>query len=161
MILSPDSCILSPVINPILLDDRWESLLPDWESAIQEALTKAAKVLEKNFSNQEVSVVLTNDAEVQKLNKTYRHQDKPTNVLSFVSDADGELGDIILAYETVVKEAEDAGLLPLHHVTHLIIHGFLHLLGYDHHHEEEAQRMETMEIRILRDLNIANPYEEK
>ena len=109
----------------------------------------------------ELSVVLSNDAEVQKLNKTYRHQDKPTNVLSFSSDAEGELGDIILAYETVVKEAEKSRIFPLDHTTHLIIHGFLHLLGYDHESEDDALIMEAMEIHILKTLNIDNPYEDK
>ena len=131
-----------------------------WEEIIPQSLEKIAEVLDKDFSFQEVSVVLSNDQEVQYLNKTFRHKDNPTNVLSFPSKEEGELGDIILAYETIKWEAEEAGVSPLHHTIHLIIHGFLHLLGYDHEKENEAQQMENMEIQILKDLNIDNPYED-
>ena len=116
--------------------------------------------MKEDFSQKEVSVVLTTDEEVHALNKTFRHQDKVTNVLSFPSDEKAELGDIILAYETVLKEAQELGISTLHHTLHLIIHGFLHLLGYDHEKENEAQQMESMEIQILEGLNIANPYED-
>jgi len=117
--------------------------------------------LDRDFSETEVSVVLADDTEVQDLNKTFRNRDKPTNVLSFPSEQKDELGDIILAYETVTREAEENGVSPLDHTLHLIIHGFLHLLGYDHEHENEAKEMENMEIRILKDLHINNPYEDK
>jgi len=93
------------------------------------------------------------------LNKKFRHQDKPTDVLSFSSQEKGELGDIILAYETVMQEAKESGTPALHHTLHLIIHGFLHLLGYDHEKMEEAEHMEHLEIQILKALNIKNPYE--
>lgn len=121
----------------------------------------ATDFLQKDFSETEVSVVFADDQEVQNLNKTFRHKDKPTNVLSFPSEEKGELGDIILAYETVVQEAQMSGISPLHHTLHLVIHGFLHLLGYDHENENEAKEMENMEIRILKALNIKNPYEDK
>jgi len=148
-------------INPLLLDERWKILIPEWETLASHTIEKATEILSKDLEGQEVSVVLTNDTEIQKLNKAYRHQDKPTNVLSFPADIEGELGDIILAYETIEKEAKDAHITVHDHLTHLIIHGFLHLLGYDHETQEEAERMEALEIQILADLNVANPYEEK
>jgi probable rRNA maturation factor len=150
-----------PVINFILLDERWTKLVPTWQEDIMLALEKTTKMLNQDFSEREASVVFANDNEVQRLNKTFRHQDKPTNVLSFPSGQEEELGDIILSYEKVKEEAAQAAIPPLHHMVHLIIHGFLHLLGYDHEKEEEAQEMEMMEVYILKDLNIANPYEDK
>lgn len=149
-----------PILNFILLEKLWTKLVPSWEEEVSYTLEKTAEILRQDFSEREVSVVLTNDREIQNLNKTFRHKDNPTNVLSFPSEEEGELGDIILAYETIMREAEEAGVSPRHHTIHLIIHGFLHLLGYDHEKENEAQRMEAMEIQILKDLNIANPYED-
>ncbi len=150
----------NPILNFILLDKRWAKLLPSWKQEISCAFDAAVEVLKQDFSNIEVSVVLTDDEAVRELNKTYRHKDKPTNVLSFPSEETGELGDIILAYETVKKEAEETGISFLHHTLHLIVHGFLHLLGYNHEENEEAHRMETMEIQILKKRGIANPYED-
>jgi len=150
-----------PIINFILQDKRWVKLLPVWRQNISLAFEKAAQALGENFSDTEVSVVLSNDREVQKLNKTFRHKDKPTNVLSFPSELKEELGDIVLAYETVREEAREMEISVLHHTLHLIVHGFLHLLGYDHEKDAAAQKMEAMEIYILEGLNIANPYEER
>src|SRR5690606_26578419 len=117
----------------------------------------------------EVSVVLANDDMVHALNRDYRDKDKPTNVLSFASlDADDpipdegpvHIGDIILAYETIEREAREQGKYLKDHFTHLVVHGTLHLLGYDHIEEDEATMMETTEIRILEKLDIQNPYTE-
>jgi probable rRNA maturation factor len=141
------------------MDERWSHSTLFWEETISQALEKAAQTLGKNFSHQEISVVLSDDQHVQSLNKTYRQKDKPTNVLSFNSEGEGELGDIILAYETVINESQGAGISCVHHTLHLIIHGFLHLLGYDHEDEQTAEQMEDMEIKILKTLNIDNPYE--
>jgi len=119
----------------------------------------------------EISVKLTNDAEVRQLNKAYRSKDMPTNVLSFplvphdlletldIHD-DGEilLGDIVLAYETCTREAEEKSIAFADHATHLIIHGALHLLGYDHMVEHEAEDMEAIEVRALAALGITDPY---
>jgi len=146
--------------NLILSDKRWAKLLPSWRKEISCILEAMVEILRQDFSNLEVSVVLTDDKAVRELNKTYRHKDHPTNVLSFSSEEAGELGDIILAYETVKKEAEDAGISFLHHTLHLIVHGFLHLLGYDHEENDQALEMENMEIRILKKQGIANPYED-
>jgi probable rRNA maturation factor len=111
----------------------------------------------------EVSLVFTDDAHVQRLNATYRGKDYATNVLSFPGTAVGArpgpmLGDIVLAAETIRREA-DAERLPLaDHLTHLLIHGFLHLLGYDHEDDAEAAVMEGLETAILARLGIADPY---
>lgn len=142
------------------MDKRWAKLLPSWEQEISCTLDVAVEVLSQDFSHLEVSVVLAEDEAVRELNKTYRLTNKPTNVLSFPSEEAGELGDIILAYETVKKEAEEADISFLHHTLHLIVHGFLHLLGYNHEEDEEANCMETMEIQILKKQGIANPYED-
>jgi probable rRNA maturation factor len=149
-----------PILNFILLDKRWTKLLPSWKEEISCSLDVAVEVLKQDFSDLEVSVVLADDKAVRELNKTYRHKDKPTNVLSFPSEETGEVGDIILAYETVKKEAEETGISFLHHTLHLIVHGFLHLLGYNHEEDEGAHHMETMEIQILKKLGISNPYED-
>src|SRR5258708_25318544 len=96
-----------PILNFILIDKHWDQIPQAWEKTISESLEKAAEIIDIDFSCTEVSVVLSNDEQVQNLNKTYRHKDRPTNVLSFTSDIDGELGDIILAYETVMREATE------------------------------------------------------
>ncbi|WP_033075501.1 rRNA maturation RNase YbeY [Sphingopyxis sp. MWB1] len=120
----------------------------------------------------EVSVRLSDDAEVQALNRNFRGKDKPTNVLSFpqVQDDlleslsnsdDGEilLGDIVLARETCAREAEEKGISLVDHAVHLMVHGTLHLVGYDHQDEVSAAAMEALEVKALASLGIANPYE--
>ncbi len=113
----------------------------------------------------EVGVVFTDDAHVQTLNAAWRGKDKPTNVLSFpafpLSPGDRlppMLGDIVLAAQTVQREAQLDGKPLEHHITHLVIHGFLHLLGHDHEDEGEADRMETLERAALARLAIPDPY---
>ncbi len=97
-------------------------------------------------------VVLTSDAEVRRLNAQYRGRDKPTNVLTF------ETGDIILARGVVAREARREGKTVAHHLSHLIVHGALHLDGHDHHHPGDARRMEMAEARILSRLRVPNPW---
>ena len=113
----------------------------------------------------ELSLVFTDDEAIQKLNAEWRDKDKPTNVLSFpafpVEPGDPlppMLGDIVLAYETVVREAELEQKPLENHITHLIIHGLLHLLGYDHETDDEAEEMEALERRALARLAIPDPY---
>ena len=124
------------------------------------AYLKATSLPLKVFS--EVSLALVNDVKIQDLNARYRNKNKPTNVLSFPAmEIDGfapVLGDIVLSYETVVREAKARALTPDDHVAHLIIHGFLHLQGYDHENDSDAEIMETIEIKTLEGLGIANPY---
>ena len=107
----------------------------------------------------ELSVVLSDDAQVQRLNREYRSKDTPTNVLSFPIAAPASmLGDIVLALETVTREAADKGVSFHAHAMHLLIHGFLHLQGYDHQNEVDAAQMESTEIKALSALGIDNPY---
>jgi probable rRNA maturation factor len=113
----------------------------------------------------EVDVVLTDDESIRQLNRDWRGIDKPTNVLSFPSakpSAAGGgpalLGDILIAYETTAREAEAEGKTFMHHFAHLVVHGFLHLLGYDHDSDHAAEEMERLEADILATLDIPNPY---
>jgi probable rRNA maturation factor len=117
----------------------------------------------------EVSILLTDDAEMRALNRTWRGNDAATNVLSFpANDAlacdqsePGLLGDVALAFETTAREAQDANIALSDHLAHLVVHGMLHLLGFDHMGDEEAERMETLERRALASLGIADPYAER
>lgn len=120
----------------------------------------------------QINLNLSNDEEIQKLNLEFRGKDQPTNVLSFANiddenfvDSIGlfdeiEFGDIIISYDTVEREAAKQNISLNDHFTHLFIHGILHLLGFDHMEDEEAEEMETAEIKILEILNIKNPYTE-
>jgi probable rRNA maturation factor len=156
-------------------DEEWESS-PSWETIVRKA-TEAA-VAESAFpglatSNRaiELSVRLTGDEEVRSLNAQWRGKDKPTNVLSFPMLAKDDLraamiagpelllGDIIIARGVCEAEAAEKGVSVEQHATHLLVHGALHLLGYDHHDDDEATDMEAREVRALERLGIANPYE--
>lgn len=140
-------------------DGRWD-ILPDAGKVAAQCVLAALGGDEGS-----VNVLFTSDAEVRILNRGFRKIDKPTNVLSFpaakVSLPDGgedHLGDIALAFETIAREAGEQGKPLLHHVSHLIVHGTLHLLGYDHDSEKAADAMEDRERAILARLGIADPY---
>jgi probable rRNA maturation factor len=109
-----------------------------------------------------VAVALSSDDHVRDLNRAYRGHDKPTNVLSFPASvaarAASELGDIVLAAQTMAREAAEQAKPPRQHLQHLVVHGLLHLLGYDHETDAEALRMEELETAILADIGIADPY---
>lgn len=111
---------------------------------------------EKTTDN--VSVCLTNDEEMTSLNTRYRQKPYTTNVLSFPQENDGILGDIVLSHDVIKKEAEEQNKLFMDHVTHLFVHGLLHLNGYDHETPAESQEMEDLEIKALKILGIGNPY---
>lgn len=150
-------------------DADWTTLA---ETACRAALTETpyAGLIDASFCC-EISIRLTDDDEVRTLNAQYRGKDKPTNVLSFpmvqadlleslANSDDGEvlLGDIVLADGVVAREAAERGIGIADHATHLIVHGLLHLVGYDHEQDAEAEAMEEMERRALASLGIANPY---
>ena len=120
------------------------------------------KVIEnawKGDDKAEVSLVLADDAFVWKLNKQYRHKDKPTNVLSFENE--GLLaGDIVVAYQTTLREAKEQGISFRAHLAHLLTHGTLHLQGYDHLTDKQAQKMEKLEVQLLAKMGYKNPYKE-
>jgi probable rRNA maturation factor len=121
-----------------------------------------AVVAELGVSGCSACIALSSDAEVARLNATYRGKQTPTNVLSFAAPASDEqirfLGDIGLAAETVAREAAEQGVPLVDHLQHLVVHGLLHLQGYDHQTEAEAEVMEALEVRILKRLGIADPY---
>lgn len=131
----------------------------DIERLIEKVVQAALPLSGFKAQNAELSIVLADNDFVQELNKNYRGKDKPTNVLSFPQDEEFMLGDIILAYETVQKEAEEQSKSFEDHTTHLVVHGLLHLLGHDHEEDKEAEIMEALEIKILETLEIKNPYE--
>jgi len=106
----------------------------------------------------ELSILFTDDAAVRRLNRDYRGMDKPTNVLSFPQESGPLLGDIVLAFETVEREAGLAGKPLRAHMGHLIVHGFLHLLGYDHEEEADAEEMEALERTATARMGIADPF---
>jgi probable rRNA maturation factor len=144
---------------------------PDWTLVkVTDALLKRAarSALEAVASAQRdsyrVTLVLTGDGEMRTLNRTWRGKDAPTNVLSFPADAAkdrGFLGDIVLAYETTKREAREQDISLLDHVSHLVVHGMLHLLGFDHIDDDGAERMERMERIALAAIGIADPYAER
>jgi probable rRNA maturation factor len=130
-------------VDVVVLDAGWRKALPTIERLVRSAVT----------------VALADDRAVQRLNAAHRGQDKPTNVLSYPSDERGFLGDIVMARETVQREARAQRKRLADHVSHLVVHGTLHLLGYDHETgEADAERMEALERRILGKLGVADPY---
>jgi probable rRNA maturation factor len=145
----------------VVNSDGWPDGLEEIaDTAIHEALQQSGAKL---AGIAEVTVVLTDDAEQQELNRQWRGFDKSTNVLSFpqlepFAPVVGLVGDITLARETVEKEAAEMGIGFEAHFTHLVVHGFLHLLGYDHIEEADAVKMESLETKILATLGIADPY---
>ena len=152
---------------------------PDWEALAVHAAAALARVAPELANPRlQASVLFADDAEVHALNAEWRGKDKPTNVLSWPSDelasaVDGgqplrprpgpegmpqELGDIAIAWETCEREAADQGKEMRDHVRHLLVHGTLHLLGYDHLRDGDAQLMESTETRILAGLGVSDPY---
>ena len=137
----------------------WDAELKS-AACVRGALTAAAKRVP---GEGDVSVLLTGDAAVRELNRAWRGIDRPTNVLSFPAAKQAAglpplLGDIAIAYETVAREAAEEGKSFLHHLAHLAVHGYLHLMGYDHQTDSEAEAMEALERDILRSLRIPDPY---
>lgn len=112
----------------------------------------------EKIENYEISITFMSDEAIQKLNSQYRENNKPTNVLSFIYNVEPLCGDIILAYGTIARESQEQGKSFQAHLTHLIVHGALHLLGYDHETNEEALIMEGLEKKLLGYFNIPNPY---
>jgi probable rRNA maturation factor len=127
------------------------------------AARAALRATRRSGESYRVALVLTGDAEMRDLNRVWRGKDAPTNVLSFPADAKhdrGFLGDIVLAYETTLDEANARDISLADHVSHLVVHGMLHLLGFDHEDDADAERMEAIERIALASIGIADPYEE-
>src|SRR3984893_2415567 len=163
-----------PLTEVLLGADCWQTE-PDAEAVIQRAVAAAAEIakagLKADFGEAALAVMLTDDAGIRTLNNNWRGIDKPTNVLSFPAlpptgaggrdDAPHMLGDIAIAYETTRKEADDEQKPFDHHLSHLAVHGFLHLIGYDHEKDHDAERMESLEQEILAQLGIPDPYADR
>ena len=154
---------LVPLIDVIVEAPQWDAARGA-EATIRRALSEAAIATRANFADRVLAVLLTDDAAIRRLNAQWRNIDKPTNVLSFppapsaVPDAVKSLGDIAIAYETAAREAKTDDKPFDHHLAHLAVHGFLHLLGYDHESDADAQTMEQLERVILARLGVPDPY---
>jgi probable rRNA maturation factor len=159
-----------PITEVLVVADCWQTE-PDAEAVIQRAIAAAAQMTDAGDGEAELAVMLTDDAGIRTLNLNWRGIDKPTNVLSFPAlpptgaggpdDAPRMLGDIAIAYETTRREADDEQKPFDQHLSHLAVHGFLHLIGYDHEKDDDAEAMETLEQEILAQLGIPDPYADR
>jgi probable rRNA maturation factor len=159
-------------IDVMVESELWDAQ-PGAQATVRDAIaTAAASTRALPAVRGEVSVVLADDAAIRKLNRDWRGVDKPTNVLAFPapqlrsagpgrtgSGKTGLLGDIIIAYETTASEAAATAKPFAHHLAHLAVHGFLHLLGYDHDSDADADEMERLEAKILARLDVPDPYQ--
>lgn len=155
-----------------ITDQGWEDWYTpvQWQEYVHKIVDQTLTAV-KWFYPSEISILLTDSTHAHELNLTYRGQNKPTNVLSFpaLEKADLEkisraqtpviLGDIVISLQTVLQEIDEQKKYFLSHMTHLIVHGTLHLLGYDHENDQEAEQMEAIEVQVLSDFGIANPYQ--
>jgi probable rRNA maturation factor len=161
----------SPALSSRTIDCLYHSSL--WVKCLKEediagVIDAAADLLNIHVPF-EMTVVLADNAFIQELNAQYRGKDKPTDVLSFpqenlskgheLSIENLNLGDIILSYETIERDASSQEKSLVHHSLHMVVHGFLHLMGYDHQSNEDAEEMEAVEVAVLAECGIANPYE--
>lgn len=158
-------------IDVVEESDEWQSF-GDAPAIARRAASAALDAADATPGDVEVSVVLADDGLVRQLNQQWRGKDSPTNVLSFPAQdfaaalpvpppgAPLPLGDVVLAHGTIVREAAEQGKPPADHLAHLVVHGVLHLVGFDHETAEEAERMEALERDVLRGIGIADPYRE-
>ena len=160
-------------VDIVIEDDRWEAAGLEALAARAAAATLAHLGLDPDAW--EIALLACDDARIAELNAGFRGKPQPTNVLSWPSEERGaeaagqappppdpaggpELGDLAIAFDTCVREADEAGLPFDHHVTHLVVHGTLHLLGYDHVREADGDLMERIEVEILASLGVPDPY---
>ena len=158
-----------PLTEVLVVADCWQTE-PGAEAVIHRAIDAAAEIADADVGDSELAVMLTDDSGIRTLNSNWRGIDKPTNVLSFPalqppaglpSDAPRMLGDIAIAYQTTRKEADDEQKPFDHHLSHLAVHGFLHLIGFDHENDGDAEAMESLETEILAQLGIPDPYQDR
>lgn len=158
----------SPATEVLVVADCW-SVEADADAVIHRAIEAAAAMIDTDTADAELAIMLTDDAGIRTLNQNWRGIDKPTNVLSFPAlqppegadepdDMPRMLGDIAIAYETMRREADEQEKSFSNHLSHLAVHGFLHLVGYDHEKDDEAEEMEALEREILATLGIPDPY---
>lgn len=153
---------MAPTIDLTVAWPGWHDRIAEVAALAERAITAACRA-DGLDEAAEIGVRLTDDAEVRELNHLWRGLDKPTNVLSFpagdrVPDGPLLLGDLAVAGETVAREAAEQDKTMADHLAHMLVHGTLHLLGHDHEEDDEADAMEALEIRILADLGVADPY---
>ena len=159
-----------PITEVLVVADAWQAE-PDAETVIHRAIAAAAEFADADIGEAELAVMLTDDDGIRTLNSNWRGIDKPTNVLSFPAlppsgplgpdDAPRMLGDIAIAYQTTRQEADEEQKPFDHHLSHLAVHGFLHLIGYDHEQDDDAEDMEMLEREILAQLGIPDPYSDR
>ena len=158
MTSAPNRRAAAPSIDIAVASPLWDTQASAAQT-VRDAIAAAAAAIAAPSG--EVSVVLTDDASIQKLNRDWRGIDKPTNVLSFPAAKPGGPtfhGDIVIAYETLARECADEHTVFLHHLAHLTVHGFLHLIGYDHQNDSDADKMEGIESEIMLVMKFPDPY---
>jgi probable rRNA maturation factor len=156
--LVPDKS--TPIVDVLTESPLWEKE-PRATDTVERAIAAAAQTIDAPLG--EVVVMLADDETVRSLNRDWRKIDKPTNVLSFPAAKTpgiepAMLGDIVIAYETLTRECEEEDRVFLNHLAHLAVHGFLHLMGYDHQNDSDAEAMEQLETAILARLDMPDPY---
>ena len=155
---------MNPLISTLVECEAWNQH-EGFEALASEVIVQAVAVTKVKLARgAEVSLLLCDDARIREINRAWRGLDKPTNVLSFPAAPRALLakspavGDIAIAHETVAREAQEEGKTFRDHYMHMVVHGFLHLLGYDHETDAEAEEMEALEISVLSALGVADPY---
>jgi probable rRNA maturation factor len=160
--------LITPVLDIVVESPLWTAQR-GIKPVLRRAIAAAAATV--STTDGELAIVLTDDSAIRALNRQWRGKDEPTNVLSFPASslpafppagvgkkAPRLFGDIVIAYETAMREAKAEGKPFRHHLAHLAVHGFLHLSGYDHEGDDEADIMENLEIAVLKRLKVPNPY---
>jgi probable rRNA maturation factor len=151
--MTPIHAVTPSSIEVEIEDPAWTAALADPAAAVRRAAEAASA-----GADGEIAILLTNDASLRGLNSRFLNKDRPTNVLSFPDSSPGRLGDVALAFGVCEAEARIQGKSLADHLAHLVIHGVLHLLGYDHIADEDAAAMEDRERRLLAEMNIPDPY---
>jgi probable rRNA maturation factor len=161
MTSAPSRHAPAPSIDIQIQSPLWDAQ-PLAAQTVRDAIAAAAATL--STTDNEVSILLTDDKAIRLLNREWRGIDKPTNVLSFPAATTKAsvrmplFGDIVMAYETLKRECDDEDRIFLHHLAHLTVHGFLHLIGYDHQVEAQAEEMEGLESKIMTRLQMPDPH---
>jgi len=155
----------APAVEILVECELWKGrrgVRPLLRRAIAEAAAALSTRAARSTSGAELAIVLTDDSAIRELNRTWRGKNEPTNVLAFPTERRAKpqrlLGDIVIAYETLAREATAERKPFTHHLAHLAVHGFLHLCGYDHETDKQATAMERLEVAILARLRIPHPY---
>lgn len=139
---------------------NWDGKIKNLQKYSENVINTCFKIVGcKILKGMEINLILTDDKNIQEINKKYRKKDRATNVISFETGDELLLGDIFMSYDTLIREAYQQNLSFIDHFTHLLCHGVLHLLGYDHIIDRDAEIMENLEIQILQKFKIRNPYE--